>query len=202
MERSRASTAPSISRCCGSADGHSLAELLAALAILAVVLAGIFIVLRSGAAAYQWGALRIESQQSARIALDRIVRELREAGYDPTGAGIDAIVAAEPARVTFDRDLNGNGRIDPTSERVTFVLRAGDSVLRRDAGAGAQPIIEHVRGLALTYLDAADIETADPRAVRSMRIRVEVGRTGPVSIMSTQVTLRNQPSRITGPPAP
>ena len=74
-----------------------------------------------------------------RYALERMASELREAGYDPTAAGIAPVVVAEPTRVEFLRDMNGNGVIDPTRERVTYVLRAGESILRRDAGGGAQP---------------------------------------------------------------
>jgi hypothetical protein len=118
----------------------------------------------------------------------------RPAGYDPAAAGIAAIVAAEPARVTFQRDLNGNGAVDATSERVTYLLRPRDSVLRRDAGAGAQPIAEHVRRLAFTYFDAARAETADPSEVTSIRIDLEVGRARADAIVSTNVTLRNRGS--------
>src|SRR5512144_2539261 len=148
-----------------TADGVSLAELLISLAVLGIVLACVFGALHGALTAYGWGAGRIEAQQSARVALERMAGELREAGYDPKGAGIQPIVVAAPALVTFQRDLNGNGVVDPTRERVTFVLRPGDTVLRRDAGAGAQPIIEDVRRLALAYFDRAGAPTLDASAV-------------------------------------
>src|SRR6266852_3982305 len=90
------------------------------------------------------------------------------------GAGIQPVVAAAPALVTFQRDLNGNGVVDPTHERVTFLLRAGESVLRRDAGGGAQPIIDGVRRFDLTYFDRARAPTTDPSRVDSVRIQLEV----------------------------
>jgi type II secretory pathway component PulJ len=173
------------------AGGLSLAELLVSLAVLGLVLAGLFGILHSGLKAYRWGVGRVEAQQAARVALERMARELREAGYDPRGAGIQPVVAAAPALVTFQRDLNGNGVVDPTRERVTFLLRAGESVLRRDAGGGAQPIIEGVRRFGLTYFDSAGAPTADPDRVRSVLIRVEVGLAGPVAVMETQVSVRN-----------
>src|SRR6266849_3626258 len=111
------------------ATGLSLAELLVSLAVLGLVLAGIFGILHVSLKAHGSGAGRVEAQQAARVALERMVRELREAGYDPRGAGIQPVVAAAPALVTFQRDLNGNGVVDPTHERVTFLLRAGESVL-------------------------------------------------------------------------
>jgi len=117
--------------------GYSVPELLVALALAGLLLSGILGLLSSSLRAYRWGADRVAAQQDARIALDRMVRELREAGYDPRAAGIAAVLVAEPARVVFQRDLDGDGAVDPTSERVAFLLRAGDSVLRRDAGGGA-----------------------------------------------------------------
>lgn len=174
-----------------SAGGVSLAELLVSLAVLALLFAGVFGILHGSLRAYGWGAARVEAQQSARVALERMAKELREAGYDPTAAGIAPIVAAATDRVTFQRDLNGNGVIDPTRERVTFLVRPGETVLRRDAGGGAQPLAEGVRRFALTYYDRAGAETADPARVISIRIELEVGLTGPGAVVESHVTLRN-----------
>ncbi len=174
------------------AGGYSLAELLVATAVLGLVMAGILGLLQSSVQAYLWGAARVEAQQSARVALERMAKELREAGYDPKAAGIEPIVAAEPTRVVFQRDLDGDGVVDPTSERVTFLLRPGESVLRRDAGAGAQPVVTDVRRLALTYFDRAGLATIDPLAVASIRMEIEVGPATPAVVMRTQVTLRNR----------
>jgi len=172
--------------------GYSLIDLLVAAAVLGLVMAALLVIVRSGTTAYRWGAARVEAQQSARAALERIAKELRGAGYDPTSAGIAAVVIAEPARVALQSDLDADGVIDPTRERVTFLLRAGESTLRRDAGGGAQPIIDGVKRLALTYFDAAGIATTDPAAVASIRIEIEVGLEGPSVAMRTQAALRNR----------
>jgi len=172
-------------------SGFALPELLVALAVLGMVLAGVFGLVTVGVTSYVSGAARVEAQQAARVGLERMMRELREAGYDPTGAGIAPIVAAAVDRVTFQRDLNKNGVVDATSERVTFLLRPGESILRRDAGAGAQPIIQGVRRLALTYFDRAGAPTADPALVASIHISLAVGLAGPGSLVESQVTLRN-----------
>lgn len=177
------------------ARGFSLPELLVSLAVLGIVLAGVLGVLRGGLDAYGDGAARVAAQQAARVGLERMARELREAGYDPTGAGIAPIVVAAPDRVTFQRDLNKNGVVDVTSERVTFLVRPGESVLRRDAGAGAQPIIQGVRRLTLTYFDRAGAPTTDPARVASIRIALGVGLVGPRALVETEVSLRNAPDR-------
>ena len=175
----------------GRAAGHSLVEVLIATALLALVMAATLGILQSGLAASGWGSGRVEAQQAARVALERMARELRDAGYDPTGAGIEPVLVAEPTRVVFQRDLNGNGLIDPTRERVTYILRPGETTLRRDAGGGAQPVAESVRGFALSYLDGSGAPTADPSRVVSVRIEIEAGRGRTEATMSTLVTLRN-----------
>lgn len=174
------------------ARGYSLVDMLVALAIAGGLMASTFTVLHLGLRAWVWGAARVEAQQSARYALERLAGELREAGYDPRVSGLAAVVVAEPVRVTLQRDLNGNGLVDPTRERVTYLLRPGESTLRREAGGGAQPVIERVRVFRLTYLDRAGAETTDPEAVIAVRIRLDVGESGAAVRMETQATLRNR----------
>jgi len=98
-----------------------------------------------------------------------------------------SIVGRDPARLEASC-----AKLDPTRERVTFVLRPGESILRRDAGGGAQPIINGVKRFTLTYFDAAGLATTDPAAVASIRIQIEVGRAGPSVAMRTQAALRNR----------
>jgi hypothetical protein len=100
---------------------------------------------------------------------------------------------AEPARIVFQRDLNGNGLIDPTRERVTYLLRPSETTLRRDAGGGAQPLAERVQRFTLSYLDRDGAPTADPARIASVRMEIEAGRAGPEATMATLVTLRNGP---------
>src|SRR5262249_25673992 len=136
---------------------------------------------------------RGEARQAVGVALERMARELREAGYDPASAGIAALVVAEPTRVVLQRDLDGDGVIDTTRERVTYLLRPGETTLRRDAGAGAQPIADGVRRLAFSYFDRDGAATTDPATVAAVRIELEAGRDMPAALMGTHVMLRNAP---------
>ena len=180
------------SRAIDAESGFTLADLLVATALLGLVMAGLLGVLRSGIASYRWGAARVEAQQSARVALERMARELRSAGYDPKSAGFEAIVIAEPARIVLQTDLDDDGGIDPTSERVTFLLRPGETTLRREAGGGAQPVVNGVRRFALSYFDARGAPTTDPAAVALIAIEIEIGLEGPSITMRTQAAVRNR----------
>src|SRR5207245_10853181 len=161
--------------------GYSLAELLVALGLLGLIMAATALLLQSGLAAGGWGASRVAAQQSARAALERMARELREAGFDPTGAGFEIVLVAEPARIVFQRDLNGNGVIDPTRERVSYLLRSGETTLRRDAAGVAQPPADGLRRFALSHLDRAGPPPAEPSPLRAVRIDTGAGRTGPAA---------------------
>ena len=106
-----------------------------------------------------------------------------------------AISLAEPTRVVLHSDPDGDGVVTGAGETVTWHL-AGKT-LRRDAGGGAQPIIDGVRAFALEYRDALDRPIATPEDVRSVVITLvtesvfDVPR-APVTVFATRVRLRNR----------
>src|SRR5205814_4344962 len=71
-------------------------------------------------------------------------------------------------------------------------------ILRRDAGGGAQPIVNGVHALALTYFDAADAPTAAPAEDLSVEIvlvtRPDYSVPGSTvsTVLTTRVRLRNR----------
>jgi len=111
---------------------------------------------------------------------------------------VNAVAVAESSRVVLQSDLNGDGFIAGAGETITWRLASG--ILRRDAGGGAQPIVNGVRVFTLTYLDATGVVTSTSSAVRSVRIELatEPTRTAAppsadiVSTLATTVRLRNR----------
>lgn len=177
----------------------TLADLLVSIAVLGLLLGVTAVVLQHGQESYFVGAARVEVQQGVRAALERMAAEIREAGTASTSVAFDAIVLAEPARVTIQHDLDGDGVIGANGEQITYVL-AG-STLRRDAGGGAQPVLDGVTHLRLTYLDRSRQPATAPGTVRWVGIELAAGpATGgrplpfPVGAhASTEVRLRNRP---------
>jgi hypothetical protein len=172
-----------------------LADLLVAAAVFGVVSAAVLTVLQEGLQGYTIGASRAESQQSGRVALERLAGEIRAAGLGRHPATFAAVSLAEPTRVVLHSDLDGDGVVTGAGETITWHL-AGKT-LRRDAGGGAQPIIDGVRSFALEYLDALDRPVTTPHEVRSVVITLvtesvfDVPR-APVTVFSTRVRLRNR----------
>lgn len=179
--------------------GFTLVELLVALAVVGLVLAATVGLLQQGQQGYLLGVAGLEAQQSARVALQRMAREIRNAGFDPVGAGFPPIVNPTVTSVTLQNDLNGNGMIDARGETVTYLLRG--TTLRRNAGGGAQPIIEGAQALTFTYLDADGVPTAVPERIRTVTIALTV-RPDPALValpastlavaLRTQVRVRNR----------
>lgn len=174
-----------------------LTDLLVSVAVIGLVLAAILGLLTVGQQAYAIGSGRVEAQQSARFALHRMAREIRTAGRG-TGAAFAAIAVAEPERIVLQVDVNGDGVIAGRGETITW--RLAGSVLRRDAGGGAQPVINGVAALRFTYLDASGQGTSVPDAVRSVRISLTAkpDHSTPGSLadvattVTTQVRIRNR----------
>lgn len=155
-----------------------LADLLTALAVVGLVLSSTLTVFTQGQRAYARGAARVESQQSARIALARMAREIRQAG---SGTGPAPVTVAEPSRIVIEND---------SGKTVTWQLSAG--VLRRNAGGGAQPIVNGVDALVFTYLDADGGSAATPTAVCAVVITLTTAPEHPGAGAATQTKLATE----------
>jgi prepilin-type N-terminal cleavage/methylation domain-containing protein len=172
--------------------GFTLAELLVGLAILGLVLASVATFHESGLRAYVSGSNRVEVQQNARVALERMAREIREA---------QALANQTPTRVTIQTDWNGNGVIgEPLAVAVDGVLRGeqvtyrlNGTVLERQepgvGGGGFVTVIGGVEQLTLTFPSAKTV---------SITIRTRTEETAPAgtvgdtkSQVTTTVRLRN-----------
>lgn len=182
-----------------NARGFTLAELLVTLAVVGLVMAGVLSLLIQGQQSYLVGAAQVEAQQNARVAVERMANEIRAAGYDPTASGFSAIINQTQTGLTLQNDWNGDGVIGGGGEVVVYLLRG--TTLRRNAGGGAQPIVEGVQSLRFTYLDAAGLPTADPAAIRTVEVSITTlpektgtyWSTGRVGVsMTTGVRLRNR----------
>jgi type IV pilus assembly protein PilW len=161
--------------------GFTLVELLIALAMTGVVAAGVAAAVEAGLMAVEIGGGRAESQANARRALQRIVPDIREAGYDPLAAGFAAVINQTATSVTLqsDRDSSGGidlpvGACDPSapSEIVRYQLVGNE--LRRSVNPGVAgceaAVVGGVQALSFAYLDAGGAVTAVGADVRTVVI--------------------------------
>ncbi len=178
--------------------GTHLTDLLVYIAVAGLLLGGTFLLFQQGQQVYAIGAARVEAQQGVRFALERMSAEIRGAGQGQAAVAFPAIAIAEPTRLAIQHDLNGDGAISGNGETITWLLRG--TTLRRDAGGGAQPVLNGVLDLQFTYLDGLRRGTATPDQVRSVVIAITAGPARAlaptpfaiVATATTEVRLRNR----------
>jgi prepilin-type N-terminal cleavage/methylation domain-containing protein len=102
--------------------GFTLAEVLMVVAILGLVIAGIYSFYFSGLRSWHKGVDRMDYQQSARIAMDKIVKELQFANQVTVGGG------GTELRYSFVNDENNYvfKRVGPENEDLVLIYERGD----------------------------------------------------------------------------
>jgi hypothetical protein len=153
----------------------------------------------------------VATDQDAALALARIAREIRDAGYDETNA-VPPIVSGGPDHLELTADLNGDGDIDDSFEHVTYAHRVDRRQVTRSSGDGSpQPFADNVPaggfrvsfwsasgqqvGAASSALNAAELEL-----VRRVDVTLEVevpnphpGAAAPIRAAATiSAALRNR----------
>jgi hypothetical protein len=166
----------------------------------------------TGNQTYLTGSNQIEAQQAARVALARMVREIRGAGYSPTG--VPTGVPCAPTTTTncpivptatalvVQNDTDADGTFE-ANERIEYTLNGTDLQRRdfADVDPTPQTIVGGIQALIFTYLDEIDAPTALPANIRSVQISLTTRpenqpatwQAGRVSVtMSDKIRLRNR----------
>jgi len=130
--------------------GFTLTELLVAMAMLGLLLTGVYTLQQQGLYSYMVGSAKVEAQQNARVALDLMIRELRSA------TSVTAIAVGD---LTFV-DQNG----------VTIRYNLTGTNLQRTANGVLDVLIGGVSNMSLTYRDSNGVVTATPANVANVAI--------------------------------
>jgi Tfp pilus assembly protein PilW len=157
--------------------GVTLVELLVGAALALLVLGACAGAV--AAAARLLGALggRAEVEDTAELAVEAFRFDVRRAGFDPAGTGIDPLPAAGSDQLTLAADLDADGTVDAGSEEVTrWVCATSPSRLSRIIGAQSLPIAAPLARCELLYLDDIGVEIAAGMAGLSPADRARVRR--------------------------
>lgn len=146
--------------------GFTLLETLITTALFSIVIVGVYLLYTTMQNTLARGELKTDLQQNARIVMDRMVQEIRMAGYDPSGA---IPVVALPPRAAVRAASGGclsfiaSNPTPGASEQISYYLD-GTTVRRREdswdatahafSGGSGQPLAESVSLLIFTYYDA------------------------------------------------
>lgn len=121
--------------------GFTLVEVLVALVIDFIVLAGIYAAFYSQQKSHVKEQQVIDAQQNVRGATAFMIREIRLAGLDGTGTAGAGILAAGPHSFQFSLDRNEDSDVSDDYEIIIYGFSAAqDADLNGRADAGAGPI--------------------------------------------------------------
>jgi type II secretory pathway pseudopilin PulG len=167
--------------------GYTVAELLTVAAIVAFIMSGLFVTLRSGQQSFIAGSNRAEAQQNTRLALSRMLYELRTAGYDPQrAASFNAVTAlASGTGFVLRNDWSGNGTIETNvtqtidgqahGEQVTYTL-TGTTLTRQESNidATAVTVTDRISSMTVEYLDENGTTVTSPSGTNASLVRTIV----------------------------
>jgi type IV pilus assembly protein PilW len=156
--------------------GFTLAELLIGLFVSAIVMTTILSAYYSQNKSYAVQEQVAAMVQNLRAAMDIMIREIRMAGYDPTGTANAGIVTANTTSINITEDLDGDGSV-AGDENITYALADSDGDGDNDLERNNNLIAENIDALDFLYLDETNKSTDVPSEIRAVQITM-VAKTG------------------------
>ena len=167
-------------------NGFSLLEVLIFSAIFGIVVTAIYMMYSTSHTTFTRGQNRIEAQQNGRVAMERMAREIRTGGYDPSDvmnagapAPSTAIRFANANDITFIADVDG----DNTTDQVKYSVNGNAQLVREVASWGGGPdfpafvadvLADGVNSLDFTYCDGNDVCSPTPALGDIRRIMIQL----------------------------
>ncbi len=196
---------------CQWEKGFTLVELLVAMVLSTVAAAGIYQIYVAFSSSYDLQDQMNEMNQNVRIAIDKMVGEIRMAGYNPTktgavGTDFGIITDSTATRLHIKMDLfptPPNGVTTDGGDDIVFVIADldgdGRNELTRDdvnAGAGSnKALVDNLNFLNFVYLDrngSVVNPAANPADVQRIQIAVVIRTTNPDYTYTNNKTYANQ----------
>ena len=166
-------------------QGFTLTEFLVAMAVSSIVMTASYSTLHSQQKTYTKQEQIVAMQQELRAAMYLMEREIKMAGYDPTGWATAEIQTATIDTIRITKDITDNagtghsdGDTGDTNEDITYALfdadGDGDTDLGRNDvnGVGNQTIAENIDALNFVYLDQNGTPTTSLAEIRSVQITI------------------------------
>ncbi len=178
--------------------GITLIELLVALVISAITMAGIYKIFISQSKVYYVQDQVVEVQQNVRTAMEILLRDLRMTGFDDDNLS-SAVTIANPITAFSDNSITVNyeyydrGSATYQKYTVAYWRDAGNSRLMRqltinDAGSTTEPVLDNVDALTFTY----GVDDNDDNVVDSW---VSAGSVGTRRVIAVRVVLTARPDQ-------
>lgn len=189
--------------------GFTLSEVLITTAILALITGAAMSVFNQSQLTYMAQNDFRETTSQLRVALDEMVRYVRQAGSDPNEVlGLDPIQVVGTGHIQVNSDVTGSvpsttqnsaeatgdpdGTLDSIYETVTIRHDTTDSRIYLDIGYGEQVLAERTTDLSFSFFDMNGNSVTDPAQIA--RVKIELAgtaekvdpRTGKLSSITLQ----------------
>lgn len=162
--------------------GFTLVELLVALALSLVVLTSVSNAFISQRKTYDAQEQMTEMIQGTRAVMEIITREIKLAGFDPTGNAFDGSAGPYPipystSQLEIRADLDGDGTAaaGDTNELIIYSHDGTDLELDRNAGQSfsyAKLLAENIEDFSFDYLDKDGNATTTAADIRMVEIAI------------------------------
>lgn len=191
-------------------EGFTLAEVLVAMVMMAVVLFALYAMFDASVRIFGAGRDRAEASQAARLGLARMTREIRAAYPQDRPNGNETLLSDfTQERLIFGNDQNGNRRtLDPATgtleahDRISYTLDGNGDPLRNGVRLveSAGDVDGDGRALTFEYLDAngSPVVSGLEEDVALVRIELEISAGSDLGgrpieqTLAAVVALRNQ----------
>ena len=145
--------------------GFTMLEALIASTIFLIVMFAVYTVYEAGEANYNRGIRKWDVQSQARLALERISREVRMAGYATPNKLTDPVVIASNDTLSLHADVDGTGAKYITYSRRDCSGNVGTTLYRNVSTTtfcGGEPFIEGVSSLTFAYYELNNVPLPYP----------------------------------------
>jgi type II secretory pathway pseudopilin PulG len=145
--------------------GFTFLEALAASTVFLVGMGAAYLVYGIGEANYSRGSREWDVQSQARVALERLSREVRMAGYASPSKLTDPVVIATNDTVSIHADVDGTGPKYITYSRRDCGGNIGTILYRNVSTAtfcGGEPFIQDVADLSFAYFELNNVPVPYP----------------------------------------
>ena len=164
--------------------GFTLVELLIALALSLVVLVSVSGAFISQRKTYDAQEQMTEMIQGTRAVMEVITREVKLAGFNPTGSTTLVGIPYSTTQLEIRADLDGDGTAiaSDTNELIIYTHDSTDLEIDRDAGqafSSAKLLAENIESFTFDYLDADGIATTTAADIRMVEITITARMTKP-----------------------
>ena len=157
-------------------NGFTLIELMVVVAIISLITLGAVTFFGGGVRSWISGQFQLSAQRDARIALDRMVKEIREGDKIDDNSDIDTII------------VNYN-ILSKDTLTYNWVGTSGSGITRNGA-----PFLDRVHSLSFVYLNQAGVEMSNESNASKILINLQMNLDedeNPDINLDTEVNLRN-----------